>query len=80
MEATRKIVIEVMAGQIPGQPLEEFTRNYPISVRTQENADNTQEIYESAQNYARSLWQPSKLTWVTLTWICVWRKKRIIFK
>ena len=70
MDAQRaRILIEVVAGLIPNQPIPEFTRRFPISETTWAEGDEVMKTYGYAQEYSRSLWNPSRVNWVSLTWI-----------
>lgn len=64
-----RILIEVVAGLIPNQPMEQYTRQFGITETDWENPDETMKIYGFAQEYSRSLWNPKAVNWVSLTWI-----------
>lgn len=75
-----RIIIEVTAGVIPRQPIEEYTKRFVISSDAwyaQGQYEGKQEeakleilkIYGFAQEYMRNLMNPQAANWVTLNWL-----------
>lgn len=79
MERAR-IIIEVVGGVIPNQPMPELTRRFYISSDAwykqgdYENKHDEAELevmkaYGLSQEYMRTLWNPSRINWVRCDWI-----------
>lgn len=74
MKAAR-VVVEVVAGLIPGQPMPEYTRRWGIDSEEWSDAGEKQmellaEVNGKAQGYAALLMlQPNRLNWVRTDWI-----------
>ena len=75
-----RILIEVVAGVIPGQPMPEYTKQFVITSDAwyaqgeYENKPDAArqeilQIYGYAQEYMRDLMNPKILNWVKLEWI-----------
>lgn len=68
-EKSVKVVIEVMAGIIPGEPMDEYTRRWTLS-REEFNDQNTYfQQLGWANIYALSLMNPVELNWVKMEWV-----------
>ena len=70
MEAA-KIIITVKAGVILNKPIEEYSKRFTITSTDIEDKTGLSVMakYGLAQEYARSLWNPSALNWVITEWI-----------
>lgn len=76
MEAA-KLIIEVQAGLIPGEPMPEYTRRWGWSSSDQERLGaGDKEAYTlyirmagESREYAASLEDPRKVNWVRRDWI-----------
>jgi hypothetical protein len=75
-----RIVIEVVAGLVPNKPIPDLTRRFTISSDAwykqgefesdPESAEiEVMKAYGFAQEYMRTLWNPSKVNWVQCNWI-----------
>lgn len=75
-----RIIIEVHAGLIPRQPIEQHTRQFIITSdmwyaqgvyegRQEDAKLEILKIYGFAQEYARNLMNPQFINWVTLNWL-----------
>lgn len=67
-----QVVFEVVAGVLPGTPIEEYTKRWAFSrseLEADEEANAYQEAQAAAEAYAESLRVPSRLNWVRLDWI-----------
>jgi hypothetical protein len=70
-----RVVVEVMAGVIPGQPEPEYTRRWTLSTDEWEAAGTNQsaalaELNGRAVGYASLLMlQPDRLNWVRTDWL-----------
>lgn len=81
MEEKRvRIIIEVVAGVIPNKPQEEHTKRFIIfsdewyaqgefEGKEKEAKDAVMKAYGHAQEYMRTLWNPSTANWVQCNWI-----------
>lgn len=71
MENRLRIIIEVIAGIIPAEPMQEFTQKFYITEEQWEDATGNEamKVYGHAQEYMRSLWNPKIVNWVRLDWI-----------
>jgi len=85
MSETVKVIIEVSAGLIPGQPENEFMRRWVITsaewekaVQDDEQADAEHAFHRSlllafraaeADEYARLLRNPARFNWTRTDWI-----------
>lgn len=72
-----KATWEVQAGLIPGQPMEEFSRQFVYTdadyekdrqVPPDEMTQFTASMY-AAMDYAKSLTDPRRVNWVSVNWI-----------
>lgn len=75
MESAR-VILEVVAGLIPGKPQPELTRRWALTGREWNDLDSEgksaalAEINGRAQGYAGLLMlQPDRLNWVRLDWL-----------
>lgn len=76
-EDSARLVLEVVAGLIPGQPIDEHTRRYAMTSQQWEQAktegktgDVLAELVGRANGYATLLMlQPDQFNWVRLDWI-----------
>jgi hypothetical protein len=75
-----RILIEVVAGIIPGTPIPEHTKKFAITSdvwyaegeyenRKEEAKMEVLKVYGLAQEYMRNLMNPQALNWVRLDWI-----------
>lgn len=65
-----KLIIEVVAGVLPGQPEAEFTRRWAITSEQWENdRDAVIRAYGESREYAATLENPSRVNWVRRDWI-----------
>lgn len=76
-----KLIIEVQAGLIPGQPMEEFTRRWGFTARewdemhsedkdvAKEALDAWDRVHGWAREYAARLQNPHTVNWVRMDWI-----------
>ena len=79
-EQRARILIEVVAGVIPKQPMPEYTKQWAITSDTwyaegkfkdkpADAQDAMLQVYGHAQEYMRTLWNPKIVNWVEMTWI-----------
>lgn len=68
-ETRARCLLEVMAGLIPGQPIQEFTRQYAISEEDMKHPPKYVEVCGMAMNYAMSLQNPQQVNWVKFEWV-----------
>lgn len=79
MERVR-IIIEVVAGVLPGTPMTEYSKQFVIPSdiwyaqgtfegKKEEAQMEIYKVYGLAQEYMRSLWDPQIINWVKLEWI-----------
>lgn len=79
MEVAR-VIIEVVAGVIPGTPIPEHTKRFGVSSdawygqgKYENNLEEARmeilQVYGTAQEYARNLMNPQILNWVKLEWV-----------
>lgn len=67
-----RIAIEVVGGILPGTPIPEYTKQWAITSEEWRgpNRDNIcQARIKAAEEYARSLMNPTALNWVQTVWI-----------
>ena len=65
-----KVIIEVVAGLLPGTPEPEFTRRWFISADEWENDSHAViRAYGESREYAASLENPARLNWVRRDWL-----------
>lgn len=80
VEQRVRIIIEVTAGVIPGQPIKEHTMQFLIGSdvwyaqgeykgKAEEAKLEVLKTYGYAQEYMRNLMNPQVLNWVTLNWL-----------
>lgn len=64
---TARCAFEVVAGLLPGQPMDEYTKQFFM---TSDDPDSRfQELYTQAREYAEALIDPSRLNWVRFEWV-----------
>ncbi len=70
MEAA-KVIIEVVAGIIPNEPMPEYGRRFVVTSSQWEDKTGTEtmKVYGFAQEYMRNLWHPGRVNWVRCDWI-----------
>lgn len=79
MESAR-IIIEVVAGVIPGTPIPEYSKRFGITSdawyaqgvyegKAEEARIEILKVYGFAQEYMRNLMNPQAVNWVRLDWI-----------
>lgn len=79
MESVR-ILLEVVAGVIPNQPMPEYTKQFAVTSdiwyaqgtyegKEKEARDEIIKVYGYANEYMRTLWDPQKVNWVRCDWI-----------
>lgn len=70
MEAA-KVIIEIVVGLIPNEPIKELTKVIIITSKEWESAkgEDILKAYGFAQEYMRTLWDPRKFNWVQCNWI-----------
>lgn len=66
---TAKVIIEVTAGIILGQPMDEYTKKIVITSSQWDQPEEVMKAYGFAQEYMRTLWNPMNINWVTANWI-----------
>lgn len=71
---TVKMVIEVVAGVIPGTPMSEHTKRWSITSKQWDEAGDTigilvSEMLGQAQGYAAYLMNPQRVNWVRCDWV-----------
>lgn len=64
-----KVMLEVVAGIIPGTPMPEHTKQFALTREMWEDPTTVMRIYGYAQEYMRNLWNPAFVNWVRLEWI-----------
>lgn len=70
-----RVLLEVQAGLIPGQPEEQYTRRYGITADEWEGTAPEEqgllllERYAVAHAYALTLLDPSRVNWTRVDWI-----------
>jgi hypothetical protein len=75
-----RIVLEVVAGVLPGTPIQEYTKQFIITNdmwyaqgeyegKQEEAKMEILKIYGWAQEYARNLMNPQVVNWVKVEWI-----------
>jgi hypothetical protein len=75
MSDNARVIVEVLAGLIPGQPEPEYTRRWELASIEWETAGPSQSetlavLNGQAQGYAALLMlQPDRLNWVRVDWI-----------
>jgi hypothetical protein len=69
MPDSAKIIIEVVAGIVPGSPMPEYTRRWSL---TRDQFDNDRnaviKAYGESREYAATLENPAKVNWVRRDW------------
>ena len=79
MEGVR-VIIEVVAGVIPGTPIPEYTRRFYVTSdawymqgkyenKPKEAQDEVMQAYGMAHEYMRNLYNPQLVNWVRCNWI-----------
>ena len=79
MESAR-ILLEVVAGVIPNQPMPEYTKQFAITSdiyyaqgkyegKEEEAQWEIMKVYGLVQEYMRTLWNPGRVNWVRCDWI-----------
>jgi len=69
MEKRLQLAIEVRAGIIPGEPMEEYSKNWYLSRDEFEDKDTWLAAAGAAHLYALTLQNPERLNWVRLEWV-----------
>lgn len=80
MEDRVRIIIEVVAGVLPGTPMHEYDKRFIISSnawyaqgqwegKKEEAAAHCRQVQQEANDYMLSLWNPSGVNWVKCEWI-----------
>lgn len=72
-----KLIIEVVAGLLPGEPIPEFTRRWDWSSEQQQRllsgdraaAQEYSDMAGASREYAASLEDPRKVNWVRRDWV-----------
>ena len=64
-----RIMLEVIAGVVPGSPVHEYTRQYAVTDEDMNNPPRYIEICGMAMNYAMSLQNPGRVNWVKFEWL-----------
>jgi hypothetical protein len=66
-----KIIIEVVAGLIPNEPMPEHSHRFIITSKQLEDSTGMEVLktYGFAQEYMRTLWHPGRVNWVRCDWI-----------
>lgn len=66
-----RVLLEVVAGIIPNQPMPEYTKQFAIT--EEQWADptgiETMKVYGLVQEYMRNMWNPKAVNWVRCDWI-----------
>jgi hypothetical protein len=74
-EAAARCAVEVVAGVIPGQPIEEFTQRWVITSEEWHSDKTDQHTMLAAMNGKAMGWamwlmfQPDRVNWVKTEWI-----------
>lgn len=63
-----RVIIEVQAGIIPGEPMEEYTRRWVLT-REQYESDDYDDARIDAANYVMEVQDPQRVSWVRFEWI-----------
>lgn len=69
MAKSLKLAIEVRAGIIPGEPIEEHSKNWYLSREEYEDIDQWLAAAGAANLYALTLQNPERLNWVKVEWV-----------
>uniref|UniRef100_A0A6M3J1A7 Uncharacterized protein n=1 Tax=viral metagenome TaxID=1070528 RepID=A0A6M3J1A7_9ZZZZ len=64
-----KCSIQVVAGIIPGSPIDQLTRVWHFTNRNLDNPPDYIDRSGAAMNYAMSLMNPAQNNWVKLEWL-----------
>lgn len=65
-----RILIEVVAGVIPGQEMLEYKKMFAIGEDIYwDKPEEVKKILDEANNYMRELMDPHKVNWVRLDWV-----------
>lgn len=66
-----KLSIEVMAGMVPGTPMDEHTRRWHFTRSGYEKNDGQDysDAVGAASYYALTLQNPQRLNWVRMDWV-----------
>lgn len=68
-EKRAKVIIEVVSGIIPGQPIEQYTRRWVLTFEEVQDRQTYLDAQGAAMNYAMWLQQPQLVNWVRLEWV-----------
>lgn len=64
-----KLILEVQAGVIPGEPMPELTRRWALTSEDIEVDNKMADAQGAALNYAALLQNPQRVNWVRLDWV-----------
>lgn len=75
--SSARYAVEVMAGVIPGQPIDELTRRWFVSSEewAREAKSGSHQVTDErspwwkARDYAETLVDPSRVNWVQIQWV-----------
>lgn len=63
-----KAILEVRAGILPGEPMPELTRRWPLTAADVQDQDVYLSTMGHAMIYAQSLMDPARVNWVAHEW------------
>ena len=71
MPDNARIIIEVLAGVVPNQPLPGYTKRFYIThdQLKDKTIDHVTNTYNEAATFMRAMWNPNYLNWVQCNWI-----------
>lgn len=69
MMKSAKLILEVHAGIIPGEPMSEYARQWSLSAEEVQDAEAYGAAVGAASYYALTLQQPQIVNWVRFEWI-----------
>jgi hypothetical protein len=67
-----KLVIEIVAGIIPGEPIDKYTKRFTLDDapdRSERFMERYMEVVGAAMIYQLSLQEPSVVNWVRSEWV-----------
>lgn len=64
-----KLILEVQAGVIPGEPNHDLTRRWVIGEYELDDKNKLVDVQGAALNYAAILQNPEFVNWVRLDWV-----------
>lgn len=65
------LLIEVVAGLIPNEPLPEYTKHWSLTHEQFKDVDIHRQVLGDATLYMLALQDPVRVNWVRLEWIWV---------